>query len=99
MKVKEYVGLPRKDFHSRVIASSVAFQPSTSKCSNPECEHFGERLIFTEINGKGNVATFRTTAKTVLQQYYDKQQEERLSTDEEKIKIVLAASKIIKEDI
>ena len=29
-------------------------------------EHFGERIVQTEINGKPNVVTFRTTARVVL---------------------------------
>lgn len=33
-------------------------------------EHFGERIIQTEINGKPNMVTFRTTARVVLQEYY-----------------------------
>lgn len=61
-------------------------------------EHFGERLIQTEINGKQNVVTFRTTARVVLQDYYSKQQQKQ-DTAEEKIKLVQAAAKLIKEDI
>ncbi len=38
-------------------------------------EHFGERIVQTEINGKPNVVTFRTTARVVLQDYYSKQQQ------------------------
>ena len=62
-------------------------------------EHFGERLIQTEINGKPNVVTFRTTARVVLQDYYSKQQQQKQNTAEEKIKLVRAAAKLIKEDI
>ena len=58
-------------------------------------EHFGERLIQTEINGK----PFRTTARVVLQDYYSKQQQQKQITAEEKIKLVWAAAKLIKEDI
>ena len=61
-------------------------------------EYFGERLIQTEINGKPNVVTFRTTARVVLQDYYSKQQQKQ-NTAEEKIKLVQAAAKLIKEDI
>ena len=39
-------------------------------------EHFGKRLIQTEINGKPNV-TFRTTARVVLQDYHSKQQQKQ----------------------
>ena len=61
-------------------------------------ELFGERIVLTEINGKPNVVTFRTTARAVLQDYYSKQQQESNTTDE-KIKLVQAAAKLIKEDI
>jgi len=48
-------------------------------------EHFGERIVQTEINGKPNVLTFRTTARKVLQDYYSKQQQqEKDNTSEEK---------------
>ena len=33
-------------------------------------EHFGERIIQTNINGKPNVVTFRTTASAVLHEYW-----------------------------
>ena len=61
-------------------------------------EHFGERIILTEINGKPNVVTFRTTARAVLHEYYKQQQQEE-NTTEEKMKLVQAAAKLIKEDI
>jgi len=51
-------------------------------------EHFGERIVQTEINGKPNVITFRTTARKVLQDYYSKQQQEKDNTSEEKIKLL-----------
>ena len=62
-------------------------------------EHFGNRIVQTEINGKPNVITFRTTARVVLQDYYSKQQQQKQNTAEEKIKLVQAAAKLIKEDI
>ena len=33
-------------------------------------ELYGDRIIITEINGKPNVVTFRSTAKAVLQDFY-----------------------------
>ena len=62
-------------------------------------EHFGERIVQTEINGKPNIITFRTTATAVLQNYYSKQQQEKENTTEEKIKLGQAAAKLIKEYI
>ena len=64
-------------------------------------EHFGNRIVQTEINGKPKVITFRTTARVVLQDYYSKQQQQILkqNTAEEKMKLVQATAKLIKEDI
>ena len=64
-------------------------------------QHFGKRIVQTEINGKPNVVTFRTTARVVLQEHYNKQQQQQQErkTIEEKIRLVQAAAKIIKEDI
>ena len=63
-------------------------------------EQFGDKIILTEINGKPNVVTFRTTARVVLQDYYNKQQQQQeKNTAEEKIKLVQAAAKLIKEDV
>jgi len=53
-------------------------------------------MVQTEINGKPNVITTNTTV--VLQDYYSKQQKKE-NTAEEKIKLVQAAVKLIKEDI
>ena len=39
-------------------------------------EHFGERIVQTQINDKPNVVTFRSTAMEVLQEYYNKQQKQ-----------------------
>ena len=57
--------------------------------------YFGNRIVHTEINGKPNVITFRTE-RVVLQDYYSKQKQ---NTAEEKMKLVQAAAKLIKEDI
>ena len=59
-------------------------------------QHFGDIIILTDINGKPNVVTFRTTARKVLQDYYSQRKED---PEEEKIRLVEAAAKIIKEDI
>ena len=47
-------------------------------------EHFGERIVQSEINSKLNVITFKPTARKVLQDYYSKQQQEKVNTAEEK---------------
>lgn len=61
-------------------------------------DHFGEKIIFTDINGKQNVVTMRTTAKVILQDYYATQQKET-NTNEEKLNLLKAAAQILKQDI
>ena len=57
-------------------------------------------MVQTKTNGKPSIITFRTTARVVLQDYYSKQQQqEKENTAEEKIKLLKAAAKLIKEDI
>lgn len=41
------------------------------------CKHFGDRLTQTAISGKLNVVTFKATARIVLQEYYNKQPQEK----------------------
>ena len=59
-------------------------------------EHFGERIIETEINGKPNVVTFRSKAKTVLHDFYGHR---NADPDIEKIRIIETAAKLIRDDI
>ena len=61
-------------------------------------EYFGEKTIYTQMDGKPIVVTMKTTAKAVLQDYYDTQNKET-NTNEEKIRFVKAAAKLIKQDI
>ena len=60
-------------------------------------EHFGDRIIITDINGKPNVITFYSTASATLQQFYQQQRNE--DAEKEKLRLVEAAAKIIKNDI
>ena len=59
-------------------------------------EHFGERIIETEINGKPNVLTFRSTAKEILQDFYAQR---KVDVESEKKRIIETAAKLIKDDI
>ena len=61
-------------------------------------ELYGDRIIITEINGKANVVTFRSTAKAVLRDFY---QQEKIESDAdvEKIRVVKTAATLIKNDI
>ena len=60
-------------------------------------EYFGNKIIITDINGKPNVITFYSTASATLQQFYQQQRTE--DTEREKLRLVEAAAKIIKNDI
>ncbi len=59
-------------------------------------EHFGDNIVRAHINGKSDVVTFRNTAATILQDFYNSRQKPDLSTD--KIRLVQTASKLIKSD-
>ena len=59
-------------------------------------EHFGDKIIETEINGKPNVITFRNKAKEVLYDFYSHQD---LDPEKDKLRIIETAAKLIKDDI
>ena len=73
-----------------------AYSPQHMKTKLQEL--YGDRIINTEINGKPNVVTFRSTAKAVLQDFY---QPEKMKPDAdvEKIRVVVTAAKLIRNDI
>uniref|UniRef100_UPI00358F3F63 uncharacterized protein n=1 Tax=Myxine glutinosa TaxID=7769 RepID=UPI00358F3F63 len=60
-------------------------------------EHFGNSIIVTEINGKPNVVTFRNTASSILQGFYQRPQKQ--DTNSEKMSLIETAAKLIKSDI
>ena len=54
-------------------------------------------IVITEINGKPNVVTFRTTTAKISQSFYN---EQRCSDPTgEKERIILAAAKLLKTEI
>ena len=57
-------------------------------------EHFGDQILITEINGKSNVVTFRSTAETILQEFHVRQND---NPEEEKKHIIKAAAQLIKK--
>ena len=59
-------------------------------------EHFGDQIIITELNGRANVVTFRSTAETVLQEFHARQKDH---PEQEKQHIIETAAKLIKNDI
>ena len=60
-------------------------------------EYFGNKIIMTDINGNPNVIAFYSTASAIPQQFYQQQRNE--DTEKEKLRLVEAAVKIIKNDI
>ncbi|CAC5362574.1 unnamed protein product [Mytilus coruscus] len=60
-------------------------------------EHFGDTIVITEINGKSNVVTFRSTAKSILQKFYQRPTQQ--DTEAEKKSIISTAARLIKSDI
>ena len=59
-------------------------------------EYLGDKIIITDINGKPNEVTFRTTAATILQEFHVKQS---LDIEAEKTNIIKAAAKLTKNDL
>ena len=59
-------------------------------------EHFRNKIIETEINGKPNAITFRSKASEVLYNFHSQCD---LDPEKEKLRIVETAARLIKEDI
>ena len=62
-------------------------------------EHFGDKIIITDINGKPNVVTFRTTATAILQEFHFLEHHDDLDINEEQMNIIKTAAKLIKNDL
>ena len=60
-------------------------------------KHFDEEITITNIPGKPNVLTFRTTAAKILKDFHSSTPDDPSATDPEteKIRIIEAAAKII----
>ena len=59
--------------------------------------HVKDKIIFTDIAGKRNVVTFRTTASAILYDYYNNQKHDCEET--EAVRLIETAAKLIKNDI
>lgn len=59
--------------------------------------HFGNRIIMTEINGMRNVVTFRHTAYSILQDFYNQPKNDNLANG--KMRIIETAAKLIKSEV
>ena len=59
-------------------------------------DHFKDRIIITELAGKSNVVTFRSTASVILHQFYESPKNE--DSESEKYRLIETAAKLIKND-
>ena len=57
-------------------------------------DHFKDRIIITELAGKSNVVTFRSTASVILHQFYESPKNE--DSESEKYRLIETAAKLIK---
>ena len=60
-------------------------------------EHFENDIFITEIKGKQNVVTLRTTAASIIQDFYSYGEDEDSQANQ--LRIVETAAKLIKNDI
>ena len=60
-------------------------------------EHFGDAIVFSEINGKPNVVTFLSTANKILSNFYSNKKED--NSESEKLRLVETVGNIIKNDV
>ena len=61
-------------------------------------EYFKDDIVITSKAGTADIVTIKDKASIILQDFF-KESKESLSTEEKKAKIILAAAKIIKNDI
>lgn len=62
-------------------------------------EYFGDEITITDINGKPNVVTFRTTAMAILQEFHFREHQDDLDINEEQMNIIKTAARLIKNDL
>ena len=60
-------------------------------------DHYGETITITEINGRSNVVTFKSTASAILQHNYSIPKLDDIEA--QKIRLIHTAAKLIKNDI
>ena len=60
-------------------------------------EHFGNKVIISEINGKPNVVTLRSNAASILHEFYDRPKQQ--DADAERRRNIETAANLIKNDI
>lgn len=62
-------------------------------------ERFGDQIIITEINGNPNVVTFKPKAANILNTFLHASRKDNSDVDEEKVRLVKTAARLIKTDI
>ena len=60
--------------------------------------HLKNEIVITEINGRSNVVTLKSTADSILQEFH-KSQVANKSQEEEKQMIIQTAARLIKQEI
>ena len=60
-------------------------------------DYFGERVIITEMKGKPNIITLRSTASNILQKFYSLPKPE--DPEQQKLRVIETAAKLIQTDI
>eukprot|EP00745_Piridium_sociabile_P030468 TRINITY_DN50548_c0_g2_i2.p1 TRINITY_DN50548_c0_g2~~TRINITY_DN50548_c0_g2_i2.p1 ORF type:complete len:334 (+),score=67.94 TRINITY_DN50548_c0_g2_i2:176-1177(+) len=60
-------------------------------------EHYGDEIMFAHSHRKTDVISLKTTADSILQQFFKERRES--STETEKMRLIKAAAKIIRNDI
>ena len=77
------------------ITNGEAYSPVHMK--RKLTEHFGNDIIITDIQGIPNVVTFRRTATSILQAFYQRQKSD--DPESEKLELIATVAKLIKSDI
>ena len=60
-------------------------------------DHFRDRIIIIELDGKSNVVTFRSTASNILHKFYESPKKD--DSEYGKYRLIETAAKLIKNDI
>lgn len=64
---------------------------------NKLMEHFSDKIVFTEINGRSDVVTLKSKASSILYNFYKAPKSE--DPEAEKIRVIQMAAELIKSDI
>ena len=57
--------------------NGTGYQTSTGKYMKQKMQdHFGDKIVIAEVNGKANIVTFRSTASSILTEVYHQPQKD-----------------------